>query len=70
MSKLYMEILKIGPYLENGSAYSKNKLNFDPWGGKRVYVQLPVTFTNDQVSCPKYGSFENWSAFRKPLTVE
>ena len=33
-------ILKISPYLVNCCPYSKNKLNFDPLGRKRVYVQL------------------------------
>ena len=35
-----MAILKIGPYLRNRSLWRENKLNFDPLGYKKVYVQL------------------------------
>ncbi len=35
-----MAVLKMGLYLGNCCLWSKNKLNFDPRGRKRVYVQL------------------------------
>ncbi len=48
-----MEILKIVPYLENGSLQTENKHNFDPLRVEKSVFASSGTFANDKVPCPK-----------------
>ncbi len=51
---------------ETTARREKNKLNFDPWGRKRVYMQLVELLSVVQVLCPNLATlscvlqYANW----------